>query len=104
MDIDWIIALSAALAIGGGVALLAGLIATARPIARMGLGSRRRALFLAAAGLGVTCCGIALAGTRCDPTLACGHCALLRTPLDESSCLPSVRPELYRRDQDGPAG
>jgi hypothetical protein len=42
MDLDWLIVIARALTIAGAAAVLIGLITMARPIAAIGLGSRKR--------------------------------------------------------------
>jgi hypothetical protein len=79
-----------ALLLGGAVVLLIGLLTTAWPIVRIGLGSRRRAITAALVGVGIASGGFGLIGYRCDPMVPCGHCSAFGRSLDEQSCLPPI--------------
>jgi hypothetical protein len=90
MDIDWVIMLGDALLLGGAVVLLIGLLTTAHPIVRIGLGSRRRAITAALVGVVIASGGFSVIDYRCNPTIPCGHCSAFSRSLDEQSCLPLI--------------
>jgi len=92
MDPDWLIALARAVMLIGTATVLLGLITMVRPIARIGLGSRRRAVLVALAGLCLAIGGNALLNHYCDPTIPCNRCSANRLPPLVTPARACVRP------------
>jgi hypothetical protein len=92
MEPDWLIALARAGMLVGAAAALLGLIAMVRPVAAIGLGSRRRAVLAAFAGLCLAVGGNALLNHYCDPTIPCNRCSANRLPPLVTPAHACVRP------------
>jgi hypothetical protein len=92
MDPDWPIVIARAAMLVGAAAVLLGLITMVRPIAAIGLGSRRRAALAAVAGLCLAIGGNALLDHYCDPTIPCNRCSANRLPPLVTPAHACVRP------------